>query len=32
MKPEDLLRAMSEIDDDLIVRSDGQKKRIWKPL
>ena len=32
MKPEDLLRAMSEIDDDLIVRSDVRKTRIWKPL
>ena len=32
MKPEDLLRAMSEIDEDLIVRSDVRKNRIWKPL
>ena len=32
MKPEDLLRAMSEIDEDLIVRSDVRKTRRWKPL
>ncbi len=32
MRPEDLLRAMSEIDDDLIERSDRKHPFSWKPL
>ncbi len=32
MRPEDLLRAMSEIDDDLIARSDKKQAFPWKPL
>jgi len=32
MKSEDLLRAMSEIDDDLITASDKRHSFTWKPL
>ena len=32
MRPEDLLQAMSEIDDGLIVRSSKKKSRPWKPI
>ncbi len=32
MRPEDLLHAMSEIDDDLIDRSDKKSSVSWKPI
>ncbi len=32
MRPEDLLRAMAELDDDLIARSDKKHSFSWKPL
>ncbi len=32
MRSEDLLRAMSEIDDDLILRSEKKNRISWKPI